>query len=61
MKKEWFSKEDKIVFNEAVKVQIEQDKEMNKLYFKHNPELFKVLIDINLEHIENLKMLIGRS
>ena len=58
MEKEWFSENDKLKFKDSIKVQIEYHEEINKLYSKYNLELFKVLIDINLEHIEQLKMLI---
>ena len=58
MKKEWFSKEDKQKFKESVKTQIKQYKLINATYSRYNLELFKVLIDINLEHIEQLEMLI---
>lgn len=59
MEKEWFSRGDKLVFKRSVDTQIEFSKEANEVYSELNQELFKTLIDINLEHIEQLKMLIG--
>ena len=59
MENEWFSEDDKDKFKETVKTQISQHKLLNAMYSKYNLELFKVLIDINLEHIELLEMLIA--
>lgn len=53
-----FSKEDKQKFKEVVETQITQNKLLNISYSRYNKDLFKVLIDINLEHIEQLEMLI---
>ncbi len=59
MKKQWFSDKDKQKFKESAKIQIQQHKLLNATYSRYNQELFKVLIDINLEHIEQLEMLIS--
>lgn len=50
------TKQDKKDFDFCVKAHIVFLKEMNKGYY-HNLELFKVLIDINLECIETLEIL----
>lgn len=61
MENEWFSKEDKLVFEDAVNTQIKHHEGINELYSNWNMELFKVVIDINLEHIEQLKTLVDEK
>ena len=54
------TEEKKQEFINIVKAQIEFYQKANKMYYE-DTELYKVLIDINLEHIEQLEMLIGES
>lgn len=58
-KLEMITEQDKKTFSEIVKTHIEFIDDSNKMLTEDSIELFKVIIDMNMEYKENLEMLIG--